>query len=92
MENLQENKDMLLEKAMLIELKPVLSSNICGMGYDESNQLLKVAFRNKNGYSTYLYENVDTETYNTILKADSVGKAVSEHIIKQKEKHKYTKL
>ena len=75
-----------------IELKPVLSSNIGGIGYNEEHKLLKVAFKNKTGFSTYLYENVEPTQYQDIISAQSVGKMLSESIIKQKEKHKYIKL
>ena len=79
----------LLEKANLIELKPIMSSNIQGIGYDESNKLLKVMFR---GNSKYLYENVDKEIYTAIINSESVGKALSECIVHNKEKYKYHKL
>ena len=47
----QEQLLALHEKAKLIELKPVISSNIGGMGYDPENKLLKVAFKTKTGSS-----------------------------------------
>lgn len=80
------------EKAKLIELKPVNSTNIGGIGYSDEHHLLKVAFKNKTGYSTYLYENVEPELYDGICKAESIGKALSENIIKNKDKYKYIKL
>ena len=58
MELSQEQLLALHEKAKLIELKPVVSSNIGGIGYDAENKLLKVAFKTKTGSNIYLYENV----------------------------------
>lgn len=83
----------LQEKAKLIEIKPILnSSNIAGIGYDEQNRLLKVVFRNKTNYSTYVYENVEPETYNSITTSDSIGKTLSEMVIRNKSKYNYKKL
>ena len=41
-----------------IKLSPVTSSNIGGIGYDADHKLLKVAFKNKDSYTYYLYENM----------------------------------
>lgn len=83
----------LQEKAKLIEIKPIFnSSNIAGIGYDKQNRLLKVVFRNKNNYSTYVYENVEPETYNSITTSDSIGKTLSEMVIRNKSKYNYKKL
>lgn len=88
-----EGKELLLEKAQHIQMIPIQkSSNIAGIGYNQEEQLLKVVFRNKETYSTYLYESVEPEIYNSILKAPSIGKALSENVIRQKEKYKFTKL
>ena len=82
----------LYEKAKLIELKPVISSNIGGIGYDTENKLLKVAFKTKTGSSIYLYEGVEQEVYESLYQSESVGKKLSESIIKQKDKYRYIKL
>ena len=82
----------LVNKSKLIELKPVISSNVAGIGYDADNKLLKVAFNGKDNYSYYLYENVNEEQYNSIISAESVGKKLTESVIKQKEKHNYIRL
>lgn len=79
----------ILEEANKIHLNPVFSSNIKGIGYSNQTKLMVVMF---NGGSKYLYENVDIPTYMTILNAPSVGKALNECIIKNKEKYKYYKL
>lgn len=88
----QEQLIALHEKAKLIELKPVLSSNIGGIGYDAENKLLKVAFKTKNGNNTYLYENVEPEVYENVIKSKSVGKTLNEQVVRQKEKYKYIKM
>lgn len=84
--------EKLLTEAKNIELNPVISSNIAGIGYNEQNQLLKVSFKNKNGYSLYVYENVPLDVYRTVISSASIGKALSEHIIRQKDKYKFIKL
>lgn len=81
------------ERAKLIELKPVkVSTNIAGMGYSETDNLLKVAFKNKDNFTLYLYEGVEPEIYTKLCEAESIGKALSEYVIRQKDKYKYTKL
>ena len=91
-----ENKTIqtdIREKAKLIELKPVqFSTNIAGMGYSENDNLLKVAFKNKDNFTSYIYEGVELETYNKLCEAESIGKALSEYVIRQRDKYKYIKL
>lgn len=92
MEELQYQQE-LLNEAKQIELQPIMkSSNIAGIGYNKEHNLLKVAFRNKDNITTYLYENVEPEIYNKICEAESIGKTLSECVIKQKEKYKFIKL
>ena len=93
MENLtQEQLIALHEKANLIELKPVMSSNIGGIGYDAENKLLKVAFKGKTSNTMYLYENVEKETYDALFTSGSIGKKLNESIVRQKDKYNYIKL
>ena len=93
MENLtQEQLIALHERAKLIELKPVISSNIGGIGYDAENKLLKVAFKTKTGSNTYLYEGVEQETYDDLFTAESIGKKLNESVVRQKDKYNYLKL
>lgn len=87
MESEEINK--ILELGKNIKLNPVLSSNISGIGYSESNKLLSVMFR---GGSKYLYENVEKSVYITIVNSESIGSALNECIIRNKEKYKYHKL
>lgn len=88
----QEQLLALHEKAKLIELKPVISSNIGSMGYDPENKLLKVAFKTKTGSSVYLYEGVEQEIYDSLHQAESIGKKLNESIVRQKDKYNYIKL
>ena len=86
---MNEEDIKLIEKGKLLELKPIISSNITGIGYDKESKLLKVMFR---GGSKYLYENVEENLYNIIINSESIGKALSECIVKNKEKYKYFKI
>ena len=88
----QEELIVLNERAKLIELKPVISSNIGGIGYDAENKLLKVAFKTKTGSNVYLYEGVEQDVYDALFTSDSIGKKLNESIVRQKEKYKYIKL
>jgi len=54
-----------------MEMKPVNSSNLTAVGYDEAKKLLKVAF--KDG-SIYTYEEVPKALYDGLLAAESQGK------------------
>ena len=78
--------------AKLIELKPVTSSNVAGIGYDETHQLLKVAFKYKDSYTTYVYENVEPEVFARIVESESAGRILRECVINHKEKYNYIKL
>lgn len=92
MEN-EENLQRILEESKSVELKPVVSSNISAVGYNETNRLMKIAFKGKEGtFNTYLYEGVEPEIYANMLKADSIGKYLSENVIRHKDKYKYIKL
>jgi len=46
------------------------SSNLASVGYDESNQILEIEF--KHG-SIYQYSEVDKETYEELMSAESKG-------------------
>lgn len=58
-------------------LQPVTSSNIDKVGYD--NNKLYVLFKNK---SLYVYNNIDENVYNEMLKAESIGKFLNTEIKK----------
>lgn len=53
------------------------SSQIREIGYNESQQILEIKFRNK---SVYQYDNVPTVTYEQLMKAESLGKYFYENI------------
>ena len=89
----KERLQKLLEDAKAVELKPVVSSNISAVGYNEETRLMKIAFKCKeNTFTTYLYEGVEPEIYNEMLKAESKGKFLSENVIRHRDKYKYIKL
>lgn len=75
-----------------IKMIPIHSSSVAAIGYDEKGKLLKVAFKNKTGYTNYIYSDVEKETYNNIINSDSKGKALRESIIKFPDKYKYRKI
>ena len=58
-------------------LKPVKSSNLQKVGYDPASQKLVVQFRNG---AFYEYKNVPSETYDSMMRAPSVGKYFSEFV------------
>lgn len=60
-----------------MQLTPVDSSHLSGMGYDPETQLLRVQF--KDG-STYEYDGVDQQTYDGFKIAPSVGKYFFQNI------------
>ncbi len=53
-----------------MEIKPVQSRHVAGVGYDPATQTLQIAF---NTGSQYRYKNVPQETYDQMLEAESVG-------------------
>ena len=62
---------------MLIELKPVVSSNIAAMGYDSALQKSHVSF--KSG-ERWVYAEVPSELHASMIKAPSVGAFFHKHI------------
>lgn len=59
-----------MEKAV-IEMKPVVSSNIKAVGYDAENQVARVEFING---SIYEYPGVEQGLFDNLAGAESVGK------------------
>lgn len=86
---MEEELKILIEEGKNMKLNPVLSSNISGIGYNESKKLLVVMFK---GGSKYLYENVEKEIFTAITNSESIGKALNECVVRNKEKYKYHKL
>lgn len=76
-----------------IQLIPTFSSNVLAIGYDETKQILKVIFKSKGEKgNTYVYFNVEPEIWEALRNTKSVGKQLSESVIRNKEKYKYRKL
>lgn len=74
------------KKQAEIELEPVESSNIEGVGYDPATKTLRIQFR---GGCTYDYANVPAEKHKALIDAESVGKHFHQHI---RNKHKFLKV
>lgn len=66
-------------------METVTSSTINAVGYEESNNILKVNF--KNG-STYVYQNVPKTVYQEFLTSESKGKFFNRNIRGQYEYQK----
>lgn len=64
-----------------IELKPVESSQIKAIGYDEDSQTLAVSFTRGPG-NVYHYEGVQPDQAKAFMTADSLGSHFGEHIAK----------
>ena len=84
-----EDKSRIFEVASKIKLSPVLSSNIRGIGYNDENKILAVLFING---SKYIYENVEPEVFNLVRNSESVGRALNECIVRNKDKYRYYKI
>jgi hypothetical protein len=67
------------DKPAPIALNPVKSSSVAAVGYDRAGLRFGVQF--KSG-ATYHYGDVDAKTAEAILAAESVGSAVSQHLVK----------
>lgn len=62
----EKNKDMNIP-----EMKPVESSMIESVGYDDANKYLFVRFHNG---VLWLYYDADPQTHENLMKANSIGK------------------
>ena len=65
---------------------PVVSSNIASLGHNESAKILRVSFKNGRKYE---YENVSKDIFETLLDAESVGKAFNALIKSQPEAYPF---
>jgi hypothetical protein len=65
--------------------KPVVSSHIRSVGYDENEKRLEVEFADG---SVYSYHNVGADKHHGLMNAHSPGKYLHAHI---KHKHIHTK-
>lgn len=69
-----------------IEMSPVTSSQIAGMGYNPEAKVLRVVF--KSSGAVYDYQNVPQEIYDGALAADSVGRFLNANVVKKFLHHK----
>lgn len=69
-----------------MKLEPVTSSQIEAIGYDAATQTLRVKFKNGGEYD---YAGVSPDKHATMIKAESVGKFLGQHI---KGRHAYKKV
>ena len=60
-----------------VEMVPVSSSNVAAVGYDAEFARLFVEFTNG---ATYRYDGVEWGEYDTLLKAESVGRYLNANI------------
>lgn len=65
-----------------IKMNPVESSNIEGIGYDNKNKHLWVAFK---GNKVYRYDLVPRKTFEELMNAESKGRYLNSHIKGQYE-------
>jgi hypothetical protein len=70
-------------------MKAVESSNIAAIGYDAEDKRLRVTF--KTG-ATYDYLNVEPETHDALIGADSVGSAFHRLIRTHPETYTYLRV
>lgn len=69
-----------------MERKPVSSSNIASIGYDENSSTLEIEFLNN---SIYQYFDVPLHIYQGLMKADSHGQFLAQNI---KGVYRYSKV
>jgi hypothetical protein len=61
----------------MVDIKPVNSSNIAGVGYDAATQEMHVQFSSG---ATYSYIGVPPEHHEALANADSIGAHFAKHI------------
>lgn len=69
----------------MMTMIPVKSSTILFVGYDEETRKMRVEFQT----STYEYEDVEPECFESFLKSDSKGTFLNEYI---KDKYNYKRV
>ena len=69
-----------------MERKPVSSSTVASIGYDENTSILEVEFHNGR---IYQYLSVPVEVFNGIMNASSHGKYLNQNI---KGKYRYQQI
>lgn len=61
----------------LPKMKPLTSSNVEAVGHHAGRSELHVRFK---GGGHYIYDGIDAELHEKLLKAESVGKFIGEHV------------
>lgn len=85
---------------MKIAMIAVVSSQIAAIGYAEESKTMRITFadrKDKAGAvigkgSSYDYDNVEAETHQALMKAESVGSYFYAHIKPNRDKYPYRKL
>lgn len=77
---------MTTKKPTFSKIHPVKSSQVQSIGYCPATKTLAVNF---NSGGQYHYHDVSQEHFDGLLKAESAGKYLGQHI---KPKHKYSKV
>lgn len=72
----------------MVDMKPVKSSNIQSVGYDDKKHELHVSFLNGN---SHIYNDVSPDEHTALMGADSVGKHFHANIKKFKGSRKAKK-
>ncbi len=78
-----------------IAMVAVISSQLAGVGYDAESKTLRITFaKRKDGTpgSSYDYADVEPETHEAMMAAESVGSYFHKNIKPNAEKYPYTKL
>lgn len=68
-----------------MQMQKVKSSNILAVGYDDASKKLRVQFNS----GTYEYDGVEKQSFEEMLKAESVGKFFQSNI---RSNHEFRKL
>ena len=63
-----------------MKMRPLKSSNILSVGYDDKAAFLTVQFRRKEGSCTYTYPGIPKRVFEGLLSAESPGKFFNEHV------------
>lgn len=70
-------------------MKPVKSSNVSEIGYDESTKTMDVRFKKTN--ALYRYTQVPKTVYDEFISAESIGKFLHKNIVGNKS-YPFTKV
>jgi len=72
-----------------MQLIPVTSSNLSQIGYDPDTMTMQIMF--KNG-SLYAYQNVEPDTYETMMSSGDPGRYFTEIIKPQRQRYIFTRV